>query len=250
MKIRTYTISKQALTAMPAKERDFFLLAGHFANEIIFLSKLLAITRVRASEKILEKTELIQALIVQKIFAGKLCEGWTMIERYYYGTGISKTYDKFLETRSKESLTNLKRYFGKQNRIKKVRNSYSFHYSPGKIEPTIKKMEDGDEFDMYIADTNINTLYYMSESVINKAMFHELEPNDPQNSFANFYQDIVDISGLLLTFIHNFMKVAAGRHFVQTESNPVSEEIGIDPVSLEDLRLPFFVNASSLAAGT
>ena len=61
---------------MPAKERDFFLLAGHFANEVSFLSKLLVITRDPASEKIPEKAELTQALFVHKTLAGKLCEGW------------------------------------------------------------------------------------------------------------------------------------------------------------------------------
>ena len=80
-------------------------------------------------------------------------------------------------------------------------------------------------------------------------MLHELEPNDLRSSFDNFFKDIVEVHGLLLTFINSFMTVAAGRHFVKTDSNPVLEEME-DPPSLEDLRLPFFVNASSLAAGT
>lgn len=249
MKIQTYTISKQALMDIPAKERDFFLLAGHFANEIIFLSKLLIITRDQPLEKIPAKAELTQALFVHKILAGKLCEGWQMIRRYYYGTGISKIYNELLAKDVQEAIKKLNRYFGKPNLISKVRNSYSFHYGPEKIEPTLKEMEDGDEFDMYIADRHINTLYYVSESVINKAMLHELVPNDLRASFDKLFQDIVEMHGLLLTFIHNFMTVAAGRHFVKTESNPVLEEIEIDTPSLEDLRLPFFVNTSSLAAG-
>ncbi len=235
---------------VPAKERDFFLLAGHFANEIIFLSKLLIITRHQPLEKIPAKAELTQALFVHKILAGKLYEGWQMIRRYYYGTAISKVYNELLEKDAQEAIKNLNRYFGKPNLIRKVRNSYSFHYGPDKIEPTLKEMEDGDEFDMYIAEQHLNTLYYVSESVINKAMLHELEPNDLRASFDKLNQDIVEIHGLLLTFIHNFMKVAAGRHFVKTVSNPVLEEIEIDTPSLKDLRLAFFVNASSLAAGT
>ena len=106
-------------------------------------------------------------------------------------------------------------------------------------------MEDGDELDMYIAEQHINSLYYVAESVINKAMLQELESNDLRTSFDKLYQDTVEVHRLLLTFIHNFMKVAAGRHFVKTKSNPVLEEIEIDLPSLEELRLPFFVNASS-----
>ena len=249
MKIQTYTISKQALMDMPAKERDFFLLAGHFANEIIFLSKLLIITRNQASEKIPEKAELTQALFVHKTLAGKLYEGWQMILKYYFGTAISKDYHELLEKDAQEAIKQMKRYFSKGNFIKKVRNSYSFHYDPDKIERTLNEMEDGDELDMYIAEQHINSLYYIAESIINKAMLHELEPNDLRSSFDKLFQDIVEVHGLLLTFLNNFMTVAAGRHFVKTDSNPVLEEME-DPPSLEDLRLPFFVNASSLAAGT
>ncbi len=104
MKIQTYTISKQALMEVPAKERVSFLLAGHFANEIIFLSKLLIITRHQPLEKIPAKAELTQALFVHKILTGKLCEGWQMIGRYYYGTGISKVYNELLEKDAQEAI--------------------------------------------------------------------------------------------------------------------------------------------------
>ncbi len=114
------------------------------------------------------------------------------------------------------------------------------------MEPVLDEMEDGDEFDMYIAEQHINSLYYVSESVINKAMLNELEPNDIQSAFDKLYQDVVEIHGLMLTFIHNFMTVAARRHFVKTGSNPVIEEIEIgDLPSLENRRFPFFVNVSS-----
>ena len=251
MNIQTYTISKQALMDMPAKERDFFLLAGHFANEVIFLSKLSVITEDQASEKIPAKAQLTQALFVHKTIAGKLYEGRQMIQKYYFGTEISKVYNELLEKDAQEAIKQVNRYFGNRNFISKVRNSYSFHYDPDKIERTLNEMEDGDELDMYIAEQHINSLYYFAESVINKTMLHELEPNDLQSSFDKLYKDIVEVHRLLLTFIHNFMKVAVGRHFVMTDSNPVVEEIEIGELpSLENLRLPFFVNAPSRAAGT
>ena len=251
MKIQTYTISKQALMDMPAKERDFLLLAGHFANEVIFLSKLSVITEDQTSEKIPAKAQLTQALFVHKTLAGKLYEGRQMIKKYYFGTAISKVYHELLEKDAQEAIKQVNRYFSNKNFISKVRNSYSFHYDPAKIERTLNEMEDGDELDMYIAEQHINSLYYFAESVINKTMLHELEPNDLQSSFDKFHKDIVKVHRLLLTFIHNFMKVAVDRHFVMTDSNPVVEEIEIGELpSLENLRLPFFVNAPSRAAGT
>ena len=111
MKIQTYTVSKHALMDMPAKERDFFLLVGHFANEVIFLSKLLIITRYQASEKIPAKAELTQALFIHRTLAGKLYEGWQMIQKYYFGTSISKDYNELLEKDAQEAIKQLKRYF-------------------------------------------------------------------------------------------------------------------------------------------
>ena len=106
--------------------------------------------------------------------------------------------------------------------------------------------DDGDEFDMYLAQQHVNSLYYVSEAVINKAMLHELNPSNIRFSYDKLFKEIVEVHGLLLTFFNEFMTAAAGRHFVTTESNPVLRiiRIGRLPI-LRNLRLPFFVKAST-----
>ena len=86
---------------IPAEERELFLLAGHLANELIFLSKLAAITENKSQEKFALKAELTQFLFIYKILVGKLHEGWAIIRKHYFGDAISMKYHGGLDEGAK-----------------------------------------------------------------------------------------------------------------------------------------------------
>lgn len=247
MHIQTYTVSKNSLANIPTEERDFFLLAGHFANEIVFWSKLATITETtvtnnKSQDKIVTKANVTQAMIVNKTLAGKLYEGWQMIRKAYFGTAISKDYHQLLGNDAQEAIKELSRYFKRKNFIEKVRNSYAFHYGADEIGAALDEMAAGDEFDMYIAEQHINSLYYVSESAINKSMLRELSPDDLQSGSDKLYEEIVLVHKLLFTFINSFMKALVTRHFVKTAENPVGQKVETgELLNLKDLELPYFV---------
>ena len=121
MKIYIMPVPKQTLSRMPENERDFFLLAGHFANELIILNKLHIITTQGfSSDKIPNRGALVQAMFIGKLFVGKLNEGWGLLRKRYFGTALSRDYDPHLDEETLEALRRLKQYFGNPNIIRNI----------------------------------------------------------------------------------------------------------------------------------
>jgi hypothetical protein len=114
MKIYTLRFPKQALMEMPNAEREFFLLAGHFFNELMILGKLMIMVQDIPRQKIPSRVGTVQALFVNKLLAGKLYEGWNLIQRRYYKRSLSKKYDQLLDEKGRQAIYKLKSYFSNQ----------------------------------------------------------------------------------------------------------------------------------------
>jgi len=238
--IQTYTISKEAFLATPKAEREFFLVAGHIANETNFLAKLSAIQQGTAPDKLSEKAELTQFLFSLRITAGKLHEGWQAIRKGYFGGKISMQYQGLLDQPADEALDCLKKYFNGKDAISKVRNSYSFHYGAKEIESILLESEQDEDCQIFVAQNHLNSLYYFSEAIINKAMMKEIGEGDLNANFDQFYDDTILVHRWLHIFISSYMKVFSGRYFTKSGENPTASELP-ETTSLQALRLPFFV---------
>ena len=109
---------KAALYKLPKQEVAFFILAGHIANEIESLNKLLIwILRYEPKDPIEEKVRIYHFLTFARIHAGKLFEAWKAITKHYYGSGVSKKYDPILPANGKSALDKLKKSFKKPDNV-------------------------------------------------------------------------------------------------------------------------------------
>ena len=172
-----------------------------------------------------------------------------MIKKNYNKNQLAKEYDSHIDERTKNAIKKLRDYFGRKNTIQKIRNSYSFHYGPKDIGPTIDKMQDGDEFSLYVGEQHINSFYYASETVINKSMLYYINATDIKQAHDSFFGEIVEVHGAMLDFLNGFMQTAAGRHFIKTKDNPVQREIrSADLINLQEFKFPIFVDARKLSA--
>jgi hypothetical protein len=121
---------KSELAKVPEAERTFLLLLGHLANELAVLSKLfLFCSEFESDDKWKRRAAPAQALVVGKLLVGKLSEGWELLQQSFFGSKLSQLFEPRLSPEAKEAIHHLKRYFGKENLIRNVRNRYSFHYS-------------------------------------------------------------------------------------------------------------------------
>ncbi|MGA9335792.1 MAG: hypothetical protein WBV39_16040 [Rudaea sp.] len=131
--VRTFSLSGPELNEASEAERAFLLAGGHLQNEVATLNKLFVWSIPRATGPFHDDiVQSGQALMLGKILAGKLSEGWTLIERIYFGTKLSRLVN--LPPLVADALKQLKAYFGKKGcLVRLVRNDFAFHYSPSGI---------------------------------------------------------------------------------------------------------------------
>jgi hypothetical protein len=101
----------------------------------------------------------------------------------FFGTGISKKYESQFDTEASEALDALKRYFGRDNVIAKVRNGYAFHYSPEEIDAGYRTLAEDDPLEIYLSESNANTLYTFGDTIAGRAMLEAIRPGDHKKAF-------------------------------------------------------------------
>jgi hypothetical protein len=141
-------ITKAKLDSIPEDARVFFVHVGHLRNELMALQKLiLASQQHEATNEILISMRTYQHLMLTRLLAGKLREGWELITRSYFGAKLSLNYEQRLQTVGQEAIAALKKYFNHKPLMHDVRNNFAFHYSPDsskQIKLTLADLEESD----------------------------------------------------------------------------------------------------------
>ena len=121
MELFKATITKEQLLLIPKSERTFFVLLTHLSNTLLTLQKLTVFCAAgkEESNKIVRRAQNSQALLMARLAAGYLWEGWLLLQTNYFGSCLSKEYDKALPADAKSSLAFMKRYFNGKSKIEK-----------------------------------------------------------------------------------------------------------------------------------
>lgn len=244
MRIHRVPISKTKLDAIPEYERAFYIQIGHLGNELNMLNKLLLYSsqNIRALDGVQNEAQTSQTLLIVKILAGKLYEGWELTKRAFFGTKISNEYDTHLEEDAKVALEKLKQYFGKQNLINTVRNQYAFHYSPKGIVKQINRMLDTADMHIYLAKISANCLYHISEVIINYAMLESIEPGNHKAAMDRLAKETLDVTSWFTDFIGGCMIVLTQRYLGKTLEELGAVEIEVPtPPRFDEVEIPYFL---------
>lgn len=245
MKLTKLLISKAELLSIPEKERALFIQLTNFNNDINILQKLMVIagnSRDMADQNdIVGRSLSSQALFFMRIQTGKLYEGRKILCDYFYkNKTFSQEYNKEGSPQGKANLNLLKKYFGKKNLLKNIRNIYTFHYSKESSKNMLKqlsKVPDSEIFEMYFAKESGNCFFPIAHDLLNSAILEEINSDVWAKAMNDFFQEILDITKCFLAFISDCIKVIAEKYL-----NLKIEEVEIpEPPSLNDITLPFFV---------
>ncbi len=245
MKLTKINISKAELLSIPEKELELFIQLTNFYNDVNILQKLMVISGISREKannnKIVEMSLSSQALFFMRIQAGKLYEGWNMLgEHFFNNKTFSEEYHKNGSSQSKENLSKLKKYFGKNNLIENVRNNYTFHYSKKSSENMVKEIVNAPElkiFEMYFSKEYANCFYSITHDLLNSSILKEIDSSDQAEAMDDFFQQIMDITKRFLDFTQDCIGVIS-KKYLQLNC----EEVQIpEPPSLNDIRLPFFI---------
>ncbi|GAI02483.1 unnamed protein product, partial [marine sediment metagenome] len=140
----------------------------------------------------------------------------------------------------KEALSNIKKYFGKNNFIKKIRNNYAFHYSKESSEKMIKQIANAPEleiFEIYLSEEIGNCFYSIAHDLLNSSILEDIDSNNWPKAMDKFFQEIMDVTKWFLNFSQDCILVISKKYLQMNY-----EEVQIpEPLSLDDITLPFFV---------
>jgi len=237
MKIKSIRVTKAKLDTIPEIERAFCVHIGHLRNELMVLRKLLERSAKHPPDNpVLGDVHFSQSFIMARLLAGKLWEGWELLKKAYFSTKLALMIESNLPDDAKDSLRNLKKYFGNKNVINKVRNEFAFHYDHQRVRTQLSLVEETDNLKIYAAE-NEDVLFQFSEVIVGSAMLEAVQPGDFVAATEKFFTEMMGISGQLVVFcdgcLHYMIKTYIG--YDQAEETEIP-----DPPKCDDLRLPCF----------
>jgi hypothetical protein len=246
MLIHKIPVVKAKLDVIPERERVFFVLLGHFLDEISILNKFLLFANVHPEADLARKAHSTQALLIARMFIGKLLEGWQMLQRDFFGTALSKNYEPKLPAPGDAALANLKRYFGKSNLLQDIRNNFAFHYSSEEVKQQLASLEDSYKSEIYLANDYANSLNWACEEIVSYAMLNTVGVADPQQALDRIVNDLTKVSDWFFDFCGSCMSITVEQYFGKNLRELNAEEIDIgEPVNLETITLPYFTRRAT-----
>jgi len=241
MKLYKIQIKTGDLQKIPKKELLFFIQLTNFANEIFCLQKITFFSAdVEEKDLLIRRAKNSQALFLIRLTAGKLWEAWMLLETHYHSSVLARDYIEQFSDEAKKDYKYIKKYFGKSNIIKMVRDKYAFHFDPDsskKVEEVIDALKNDEVFDMYFSEHHGNCFYDMSNTLINESLFSFINESDRNNAIKRLLTEVKDTTKHFLHFVGECVLVFGKKHLGLN-----AEEIEIpDQPSLEDVKIPYFV---------
>lgn len=235
--LRRIRLTKTDLDRIPADERFFYLMAGHFANDVRILSQLLIAAFNSAFGRPGEFSRdqphnsagLAQLFLVLKLLAGRLHEASRLIASHYFAKGLDKKYENEMSEKARNARRRFSAYFGgKDNVITSVRKRVAFHHHRDEMEAVFNELASEFEFVTYLGAYIGHTLYVGSEILSINAMTTLVKGQTPLEAIDKIYKDTTEVSAWLSLFVTWFMNVMIKRYL-----SPIKQE-QIETLSIED----------------
>ena len=240
MKLFKINIPKSKLDIIPEIEQVFFIQLMHFLNELDILQKCVIVSSNKlASLTTIEKRgQISQAHFFIRILAGKLCEGWKMIDKNFIETQLSREYENLLSQKGKESLSELIGYFNDiNNKVRLIRNKFAFHYDKEKIKEELDKIPQEELLEMYISEHRVNCLYSISDTIVNWSILNSIDSSNSQRAMDELIGDIaIKVSRWFQEFGGDCVRIIGEK----LELDYTEVEIP-EPPSIDEVKLPYFV---------
>ena len=237
MQMFRFDLDWSTLDATPEEERTLALMLGKLHNELNILGNLVASFSVKDDEIALEREgRAAQSFMFMTILAGRLHEGWNLLQKQYFRNSICKKYDLLIGNKSYLALGELKAYFSSGNRaLNIVRNRYAFHFDPQIIKENYSSVSKVDPCNMYMGMPSNCNFFQVSESLFSRSILNEIGGGDPLNgmnilvsdssvAIGNFHSFI---GGYVMAFINEYWKDIPKDHLIDVGNRPLVGSVNI-----------------------
>jgi hypothetical protein len=220
MDIKVVRVPKAILDNIPELERAFYVHIGHLRNEIMVIQKLAWWNNNnRSGSDVLAAVNVSQGLILIRLLAGKVWEGWDLVGRAYFSTKVSHSIEAKLSIKTREALAELKAYFGKRNIIYMIRNQFAFHYSLPFLRDQLAKIEETDKLAIYLTRKNVNVFYEISEAIANSAMLDAVEKGNYDGAMRKLLNEVLDVAKKFISFSDGCLEYMVETFFSTAQQN-------------------------------
>ena len=231
-----FKLDRKKLDAAPEAERTLFLMLGHLANQATILGKWVVWSQAKEGASDLERKGCAaQSVMALSLLSAKLNEGWGLLQKHYYGTGISKIYDPKLEAGARDALKELGRYFGNENAVRRCRDEYAFHYDGNALKAHYTTLPAEEEMDFYLCEFGGANLFHLSETAAAHSLLTNLGKGDRQAGLLCLIEDTLRVSTWFQA-----LTAGAAHVFLQQMGAPDGAEFDIDGLQeFDSVRIPF-----------
>lgn len=241
--LNKFVLTPGQILAIPSNDRALMLWCSHIHNELMTLLGLYrAVSNTTCSCAIEQEAKVTQELTVMKLIAGKLWEAWKLLEKGFFGTGLSNEYE-ILDPASAQSLKNIKKYFGCKNSLNTLRNNYAFHYEFDALKDLPAGWDSAhDELTFYAGTVPAHTLFFLSEVIISKSMFMTLGADNLAEGVQIFWKDIKLINEDVIAVCGAIFTLVVHKYIGNSSSEIACARIGVlNPPPITQPSVPFFV---------
>lgn len=238
MKIYRVGITKNMLGKMPEKDRVLFILFGTMLNEINMLHKVTYLFHKKEVSEVERKAQIAEHLFFQTLLVGKLWECWQCLQSSFFRTRASKEYENRLNQEGKDSLEYLKRYFGKDSWIPKVRKWFSFHYDRQQVANQLEQMPEDEALEIFLSHAQGNSLYFASSMLFIRGIATAIDAEDATRGFKTYMSETLEVAGKAIVFLNEMLSEIAKEYLdLQYEEQDIP-----DPPGMGEIYLPFFIS--------
>ena len=238
MKVWSVKFKAEVLRTLPQEQQVFLVLLTRLLNDINVLSKaaIYASNGIENLEGVRKTAQRIVGLTFTRELAGKLYEGWRLLEKSYFGSGLSRRYACSLSHKAKDAERHIKNYFSRSGcRMKRIRHEHASHYLPSGVSQELTDVDPEEVLCMLVAEQG-NSLYPFSEDIATKSILR-LFDSDAQRAMRQMLGEVViDVPGWFQDFAYGVLTLFA------EEAGLHGDEVCVPDVPpLDKVQLPFFV---------
>lgn len=243
LRLHTLIYSKADLDRAPDDERLFFLMASSVANDTQMLNKTMAVILREddAGHRIINQGNSAFALMMLRMLAGRLREGWRLIRKHL--PMIKASYVGELSSDAQSGFHAIVAYFEQPkpgSLIWRVRDGMAFHHAPDHVEAAYRSLDPATDIGDYLHPSIGNTLFYTSELLQYETLKHLAGMDDHVKAVHQLIEDTRLQTVAFNSFIFGFALVFAQRYLQHALDGLKNESETIPVAKFEELNLPYF----------
>lgn len=217
MKFTIVEIPEPDFDRINENEKIFYTFMGHLCNEITVLEKLLFLsTTFSNSDKNLDAVNAAQSLLISRLTAGKMWEGWELLKKSFFKIDSNTpkyliSIDADLSIEGKTAFAELKTYFKKDGLFDVLRNQFAFHYTAGNLKKQFPDIKDIDKLRILVTEKD-EPFSIFSEEIMLKTILNKIDKTDHEKAFEKLIEDVMRVTRAFRFFCADCLIVMIQRY--------------------------------------